>query len=373
MGYALLLSGMFFCVITAKSTVSLYLAMGEMLMLGMISWLSDKNSRKILLRNAGVFILLLLAVLLTVYGVNGQKLRVVGRNVLTNQSEQKKEIPQNILTDIKIEGNCLILFFGKKQLAAVADKEVRFYDESGKQIESRIIEDGSLEFMDKEYAGIKVTAISDQIIFDLGYEDEVYFYLEDGVFYGIGQNGQKLTEVSLGAMEERTGTEMYGWFTGRGYAWRYTFPLLKDTLFIGRGAGNFALYFPQNDYVGLLNTHGSHRVYIDKPHSMYLQTAVNQGMPALLALLVIFAGTFLRYIKIQRRYRAEGIMLIMKDASFAAFLAFALYSCLNDSIVTVNPIFWIVLGVLEAALTEIQKNGMALEERKKNVVKEKKR
>ena len=44
-----------------------------------------------------------------------------------------------------------------------------------------------------------------------------------------------------------------------------TIPLLKNTFICGHGAGTFSFYFPQNDYVGLANTHGSSRFVIDKP------------------------------------------------------------------------------------------------------------
>ena len=46
-------------------------------------------------------------------------------------------------------------------------------------------------------------------------------------------------------------------FTGRGYIWRKTLPLLKNTIIFGHGAGTFGLYFKQFDYAGLLNSQGN--------------------------------------------------------------------------------------------------------------------
>ena len=79
--------------------------------------------------------------------------------------------------------------------------------------------------------------------------------------------------------------------------WVNTIPLLKNTFICGHGAGTFSFYFPQNDYVGLANTHGSSRFVIDKPHNMYLQTAVEEGCIALAAVVILIILVVINYTK----------------------------------------------------------------------------
>ena len=130
---------------------------------------------------------------------------------------------------------------------------------------------------------------------------------------------------------------------------------MTHTVIIGRGAGNFAMYFPQNDYVGLLNTHGTHTTVIDKPHNAYLQTAVNTGIVGLCAVLAVFLigiGRFVRFMRSSKPVNMDSVKLADATAcwTFCAAAAFAVYSVANDSIVTVAPLFFIILGVQFAAL-----------------------
>lgn len=350
-GYGMLLAGMVFCVIAAKSTTSLYLGIGEIAALTALAWIPHRDERRDIGINTGIAVGLTAFLLLAVNAAGDGKLTYVAQNALTNRSRTQETQILFGLTDIRIEENRLILYAGERELAAEAeDGVVRFYDENGGEIESSIVGEGTLELIGKGYEGIRVFAYTEGLSFELGYDDPVSFYLKDDTFFGIGQNGAYLTEVSLGDMAERRGAGAYLWFTGRGYVWVNTLAMLKDTLLIGRGAGNFALYFPQNDYVGLLNTHGSASFYMDKPHSMYLQTAVNHGGIALLAMLALFAGSVVQYLTVRKQSTMVCEVSCAADASFAAFAAFVLYSCLNDSIITVNPVFWILYGVLEASL-----------------------
>ena len=115
------------------------------------------------------------------------------------------------------------------------------------------------------------------------------------------------------------------------------------------------MYFPQNDYVGLLNTHGTHTTVIDKPHNAYLQTAVNTGIVGLCAVIAVFLigiGRFVRFMRSSKPANMDSVKLADAAAcwTFCAAAAFAVYSVANDSIVTVAPLFFIILGVQFAAL-----------------------
>lgn len=344
------LAGMYFCVITAKSTASFYLAILEGILFLAITWLSEKEKRKALLIKLGVFAVSFGVILLTAFALNGERLAKVTSSAVKNERWQELGIAKYELSDIQIEENKLIFYIGDKVLTVASENgAVMFHDTAGNLIsinaynsEDAVI----LELQGEEFTGVTVEITGNLFAFDFGYEGLVYFEVIEDEFYGIGQNGQLFKTVSLGPMSERFGTEFYGLITGRGYAWIHTLPILKDTLFIGKGAGNFPLYFPQYDYVGLLNTHGNHELVADKPHCMYLQVAVDQGMVGLLSLLILFAGVGIGYIKVRLKLSEFNERTRMMDASFTVLVAFLIYSGCNDSNVAVNSVFWAVFGTL---------------------------
>lgn len=79
----------------------------------------------------------------------------------------------------------------------------------------------------------------------------------------------------------------YDFATRRGYIWSRTFPMLKSTALIGVGADNFVYEFPNNDYVGKVNSEFNAQL-ITKPHNMYLQIWTQDGMLACLALIALY-------------------------------------------------------------------------------------
>ena len=79
----------------------------------------------------------------------------------------------------------------------------------------------------------------------------------------------------------------------------------------------------------------------------YLQVAQQTGVLGLIALIVIFVIAIRRSIGVYIRNNIEN-----KDDEFnlgfgifIGIVGFLIVSLVNDSIVTVNPIFWILLGV----------------------------
>ncbi len=359
-GNGVCLAGLYFCVITAKSTTSFYLAIMEGIVLLGITWFAEKEARKKVLVNVGVFVISFAIVLLVAFMINGSKLGRVSISAIQNQRWQELETAKYQLDDIKIEENKLIFYMDEKILTVVSKEgAVLFYDGTGQPIRIRVRDNHVIELADEGYEGITVEISNHQFAFDFGYENLVYFYAMEDEFYGFAQNGKLIKTVSLGNMKERFGTEIYGWITGRGYAWVNTLPLLKETWLLGKGAGNFALYFPQHDYVGLLNTHGNHELVADKPHSMYMQIAVNQGVAGLGAILALFAGAGILYVKNRFSYKGVDWKSGMADAAFCVLLAFALYSGVNDSTVAVSPVFWIIFGGLNAVLSAMKNNKVA--------------
>ena len=206
-------------------------------------------------------------------------------------------------------------------------------------------EEGRITFPDERYQAVSLLYQTGLLTFDLGYDGAVDFYLDEDVFYGIGQQGEKLTEVSL---KHRFGTSFYPFFTGRGYVCCLSAALLPETFLCGKGPGNFAFYCTQNDYVGLLNTHGTHYLSMDKPHSLYLQMWIDIGGIAVLAYLALLLFLFLQYFrwKKAKQKNMEKDISGCADWLMVSIVAFIIYSVLNDSLVAVTFLAAIFLGIL---------------------------
>ena len=87
-----------------------------------------------------------------------------------------------------------------------------------------------------------------------------------------------------------------GFGSGRGFIWGETLPLLKHTLILGSGADTFALVFPQDNYVQkYLN--GYEGMIISRPHNLFLQIGVQNGVTALIIFLTAIVVCLLRLWK----------------------------------------------------------------------------
>lgn len=192
---------------------------------------------------------------------------------------------------------------------------------------------------DPRFDMITVATEGRMVYFCFGYDGPAQFAMTETGFRSFIQ-GEKL-EDSI-PQPKVTGLErFYSFGTGRGYIWIQSLPVMKECLLIGKGCGNFAFNFVQNEMVGLLNTNGSTKYVIDRPHNWYIQSFVSNGLPYVLCMLALFVFVLLRFIVMAKRKELEHF-----DAGlFGACLGFMITGIINDSCVTVNPIFWLLFGV----------------------------
>lgn len=141
-------------------------------------------------------------------------------------------------------------------------------------------------------------------------------------------------------------------FTGRGYLWGRTLPLLKNHFLLGSGPDTFVLAFPQNDYVMRANTSRRRLLEIPaKAHNMYLQTAMQTGVCSLICLVSFWAAFLVKSLRVlYRKTRDEKWW--MNLGNVLGVFGYLLMGMMNDSVVAVAPLFWGMLGI-----------GMALNER----------
>ncbi|PHV70158.1 polymerase [Sporanaerobium hydrogeniformans] len=165
---------------------------------------------------------------------------------------------------------------------------------------------------------------------------------QEGV-YMINSFTQEKEDIAYPETFGFQGKERLG--SARGYIWSRSIPMLKNTLFIGHGPDTYPMEFPQNDYLGKYYAYNTPNMIVDKPHNLYLQIGINQGIVALVGFLVLVGAYIIQSLRLyifKRRYVKEEIIGIATMLSVVGYLGAGLF---NDSVISVAPIFWILLGI----------------------------
>lgn len=190
-------------------------------------------------------------------------------------------------------------------------------------------------YLDEEGTlGCQVTIDQKDWFFKSKTDEEGYKYMNDyGRFLDVKNAPYNKFLDNIGSL-----------FSGRGYIWSRTLPLLKDTILIGTGPDTFVYYFPQDDYAGLSN-YGFQSQVITKPHSMYLQMAIQTGILSLIAFLGIYISYIIDCIKTYRKSEYSDINEQMGVLIAVGTIGYMISGFINDSTITVAPIFWTLLGI----------------------------
>lgn len=133
-------------------------------------------------------------------------------------------------------------------------------------------------------------------------------------------------------------------FSGRGYIWGRTFPLIAKHLLWGSGPDTFAAEFPQTDYVMKANT--SLSMYQQLPtraHNMYLQSALQTGVISAICLIVFWLRYVISFVKRFRKSTGDKVSF-WELGIFLSVTGFLLMGIMNDSNLAVSPVFWCLLG-----------------------------
>lgn len=133
--------------------------------------------------------------------------------------------------------------------------------------------------------------------------------------------------------------------SGRGYIWARSLPMLKDNIILGSGPDTFLYRFPQNDFIGKYYTYGNTKTIVDKPHNLYLLIALNNGVIALLAFLAIMLIYIIDSIKLYALKKNYNSTQQLGAATSLGVIGYLFAGFFNDSIISVAPVFWIILGV----------------------------
>lgn len=254
----------------------------------------------------------------------------------------------------------------------VTKKDTLYFEISGEAAEMQFVADGSI---------IVTDASGNELVSTDGFPIEPV-ELKDERFYGVSfipmQNDQEMQLIGLNvantgmtwpfALTGKNNSELkyyngIGKFvtlnvvphvgfknnpnfgSGRGYIWSASLPLIKNSLIIGSGADTFPLVFPHNDYLEKIKSVFSQDMIIDKPHNMYLGVAINTGMISLLALLALFGIYLVQSAKLYWREKEYNSISSIAGLGIAlGITSFLIAGIVNDSSVSVMPLFYSLLG-----------------------------
>lgn len=256
----------------------------------------------------------------------------------------------NHLLDVFTNGNELSIV-REKGTVKLIHREGEWIFKDGEDrvlLQSRRVKDAStlIAFKDERYSDYLFELDSDQTTIHL----EKPRFGKEPLHFIITPEGMKLLNasgqpVSLGPVQKLDvrGSESAG--SGRLFIWSRAIPLLRETVFIGRGPGTFAVFFPQQDYIGKFLATGHMMRLYDKPHSLLIDIAFSTGILSLIAFLAIVLLYFFSSLGIYFRGERDDLFSWAGLGIFAGIVGY-LVSCLaNDSAVTIAPVFWVLLGV----------------------------
>lgn len=166
-------------------------------------------------------------------------------------------------------------------------------------------------------------------------------YDDSGMYYYLTEKG-KFDQLHMA--DQVLFNEYERILSGRGYIWSVSIPLLKKYFVLGSGADTFVTAFPQQDYLRLWRNGFSEQI-MSKPHSLYLQVGVQDGVIALLGMVAFFVLYLLQSVRLYINTKFESFYEQAGVAVMLAVLGFAVMGISNDSSMTVSPIFWAIAGL----------------------------
>jgi O-antigen ligase len=249
------------------------------------------------------------------------------------------------IKDIVVGSNSIKIMDTSAILTAkVSGQELHFEDENGNVLHAQI-KNGEITLKNEKYSKYKFYMEKQK-----GYNVLRMVIENDKMDFAVTPEGFKYI-AGNGVLVDPKPVEKFG-FEGRekmgssrAYIWSRSLPLLKHTIVAGYGPDTFAIYFPQYDYIGKLKAYGTASIIVDKPHNLYLQNAINTGVFSLISLLILFIGYFVQSVKAYFNNKFENFYSIAGLAIFTAICGYLGAGFFNDSVVSVAPVFWVLLGL----------------------------
>ena len=187
----------------------------------------------------------------------------------------------------------------------------------------------------QDYPGVYLTT-------HWGWGNINFYFAQDGIKI-LGSGGRIAEPIVADRFEPLDGLEKF--MSGRGYIWSRTIPMLKTYIVKGSGADNYPLAFPQDDFMAKLRMGSDASLVIDKPHNMYLQIGTNTGVISLIALIFIWGIYIISSLKLYSRIKFNSLISFVGASCLVSIIGYLTAGIFNDHIVSVAPLFWIILGL----------------------------
>ena len=185
---------------------------------------------------------------------------------------------------------------------------------------------------------------SDALLLNVDNNPIFMFLLKsDNSIHIINTNSKKDVNIEFPETFGFKGKEKLG--SMRAYIWSRSIPMLKDNIILGSGPDTFVFRFPQNDLIGLYYAYGTPNTVVDKPHNLYLNIALSEGVIALLAFLAVMVIYIVDSIKLYALKKYYDKSQRLGAATCLGVIGYLFAGIFNDSVISVAPVFWIVLGV----------------------------
>lgn len=243
------------------------------------------------------------------------------------------------------------------------------YDDSGETINTTLDEANYLyTVQDERFPGFTVQAVNlnEEVAVGINADNKLWYFKkgDDNTYYYYNVYGRwdkinNAPRVATQFLEKK--------FEERGTIWSKTIPMLKNCILFGTGADTYTVTYPQDDYVNKVYDNSTNALDV-KPHCFYLQIATQSGIPAMIAVVVFYLWYFITCLRLYRKAAYQNGAEILGAGLMCATFTYMVISFLNDSTVSVAPIFWIMMGFGIAVNEIVKKNSeqqLALQEAKK--------
>ncbi|NYB74501.1 O-antigen ligase family protein [Sedimentibacter hydroxybenzoicus DSM 7310] len=313
-------------------------------------WLFRKVIRKYWIGSA----VLLMSFMLVLFGLNkASGGRIFDRLEVFNIKKQIEIIKENNDNVLKFEE----IYLNKDKFSIKTNREtlnlrvnenkIFFLDEDFNELE--IQNNGNkLTIKDRKYKDYRITIPNNYPGVSISRATywnwtSVNFYISDGVIKILGSGSRIIDPIIAETFTPLDGLERIG--SNRGYIWGRTIILLNKYIIKGSGPDNFPMAFPQDDIVAKINTFNDPVIVVDKPHNLFLQIATNTGILSLIPLLAIWIMYIISSLKLYSKITFDSLDKFIGASCVVSIIGYLVAGIFNDSIISVAPMFWIILGL----------------------------
>lgn len=335
--YGLSAAVFFFNIIGSNSRAGYIGTIGALILFILLNAKQLGAYKKQLAFTAGIVILTLVAMQILSGGLVGQRFAAI--------TDKGTETVFTI-DDIQMKDNLLTIKTGDITLVSkVEGNNVNFYDGSDTPLSVLQKQDqaGVFGFLDERYADYQITVYGAENILGYTVKGQTFFMKSlEGKFKYMDNKGKLYDSIEAEHFGFE-GKELMG--SSRGYIWSRSLPMIKHTLIWGHGADNYSIYFPQHELLAKAKFLDNIHTTVDKPHNWYIQMAINTGFISMLAIVILLFVYGIDSLKLYLLSKKAHAMRWVGTACIAAVFGYALAGFFNDSIVSVAPIFWAILGM----------------------------